>query len=99
MHMQYRTVSHIGGLEPQTAGRALCKVVVSRRVDHLGLKETVNRSLCPLREIRGEKGEDEENENSQDVPPHILTPNATGVSVRLPDIVLRDHLLNRRHFH
>lgn len=74
--MQYRTVSHIGGLEPQTAGRALCNVVVSRRVHRLGLKETVNRSLSPLREIRREKGEDEENENSQDVAPHILTSNA-----------------------
>lgn len=55
--MQYGMVSHIGGLEPQTAGRVLCKVVVSRRGDDFGLKETVNRSLCPLCEIRGEKGE------------------------------------------
>lgn len=55
--MQYMTVSHIGGLEPQTAGRALYKVVVSCQVDYLGLNETVNRSLCPLCEIRGEKVE------------------------------------------
>lgn len=56
--MQYRTVSHIGGRrEPQTACRPPCKVVVNRQVDDFGLKETVNRSLCPLCEIRGEKGE------------------------------------------